>query len=132
MKTSLRIALVSGIALAGVLVAWSAEPPKVTRTVLQRGDLAAGDSEAVMAIADIPVGATTGRHTHPGEEVSYVLGGTVTLTVDGKPVQKLKVGEFFLVPAGVLHAASNEGTEPARLVVTYVVDKSKPLATPVP
>jgi len=132
MKTRIHATMIACLALAGGLVAWAAEQPKVTRTVLQRGDLAAGDSEAVMAIADIPVGATTGRHVHPGEEVSYVLGGTVTLAVDGKPVQKLKAGEFFLVPAGVVHAASNAGSEAARIVVTYVVDKSKPLATPVP
>ena len=102
------------------------------RAILQRGDLSAPGREGVMAMGDfLPTGAT-GRHTHPGEEITYVLAGPLVLEVDGKPARTLQTGDVFMIPAGTVHNAKNLGTGVAKVVVTYVVEKGKPVTTPVP
>jgi len=74
-----------------------------------------------------------GKHTHPGEEIGYVAGGTRKLEVEGKPPVILKAGDAFFVEAGCPHDGTNKGTGTAKVVVaTYIVEKGKPLATPVP
>jgi quercetin dioxygenase-like cupin family protein len=66
------------------------------RALLQRGDLSMAGHEGVMARAEFQPGASVGKHTHPGEEISYVLEGTITLEVQGKPSAVLKAGDVFL------------------------------------
>ena len=124
--------LATAIALVGSLVLVGAQQPTVKRTELQRGDLSVQGREAVMAKAELPAGATTGRHTHPGEEVSYVLQGMIMLDVEGKPSRMLKAGEVFIVPAGVVHNAMNHDSGTSTVLATYIVEKGKPLVTPVP
>jgi quercetin dioxygenase-like cupin family protein len=70
------------------------------------------------------------RHTHPGDEIGYVLEGEVTVEFDGKPAAKLKAGDTFFVPAGTVHSAKNASKAAAVVISTYVVEKGKPLATP--
>ena len=122
-----------GLALAFVVAggayAWGQEAG-FQRTVLQRGDLSVAGHEGVMGRADFAPGASVGRHTHPGEEISYVLEGTVTLEVQGQPPKVLKAGDVFFVQAGKVHDAKNTGTTPAKVLATYVVEKDKPLTTP--
>ncbi len=108
----------------------SAPTSPIKRTVIARADVSVPNREAVVAQVEIAAGATAARHTHPGDEISYFLGGEGELLVDGQPARKLKAGEAFIVPAGVVHAARNPGKEPARLVGVYVVEKGQPLATP--
>jgi quercetin dioxygenase-like cupin family protein len=117
-------------ALAGGYRWAHAQASGFQRTVLQRGDLSTAGHEAVMARAEFAPGAAVGRHTHPGEEVGYVLEGTISVEVQGKPASTLKAGDAFLIPAGTVHDARNVGTGPAKVVATYIVEKGKPLATP--
>jgi quercetin dioxygenase-like cupin family protein len=126
---------VSVIGCAGALVmatAVLAQQGGFKRTEVQRGDLSAAGREAVQAIAEIPAGVASGKHTHPGEEIAYVLEGTVVLELDGKPAMTLKAGQGVLIPAGSVHNAKNDGKATARVLATYIVEKGKPLATPVP
>jgi quercetin dioxygenase-like cupin family protein len=102
----------------------------IQRTVITRGDVSVPGREAVVAQVEIAPGALAGRHTHPGDEISYFLGGEGELLIDGQPPRRMKAGEAFVIPAGVVHAARNPGTEPARLVGVYIVEKGQPLATP--
>ena len=106
----------------------SAQQPGFKRTVVQKQDLSLSGHEVVQAVAEIPAGMNAGRHTHPGEEVGYVLEGTLTLMVDGKPAQTVKAGESFFVPAGTIHDGKAEGA--VKVLATYIVEKGKPLATP--
>ena len=85
-KKTRIVATVSGALVAG-LAALAAAQPAITRTVLQRADLTNPGHEAVTARADFPVGGSTGKHTHPGDEVSYVLAGTIMLEIDGAPAE---------------------------------------------
>ena len=107
-----------------------AQVPALTRTVVARGDVSVPGREAVAARVEIVPGGASGWHTHPGDEISVVSEGEVVLMVAGQPPRKVVAGEGFVIPAGVVHNARNEGTAPTRLVGVYVVEKGKPLASP--
>jgi quercetin dioxygenase-like cupin family protein len=122
--------------IAGVLTlaagALFAQASGLTRTLVGKADVSVPGREAVVARVEVAPGAKAGRHTHPGDEISYVLEGEATLLVDGEPPRQVKAGESFVIPAGVVHDAHNNGSVAIKLVGVYVVEKGKPLATPVP
>ena len=126
------LATIVAIGALGVLTAASAQQPTFTRTVLQQLDISVPGREAVMALVTLPPTATSGRHTHFGEEIGYILEGTVVIEQEGKPAMTVAAGKPFLIPAGTVHSATNNGTATARLVANYIVEKGKPLATPAP
>ena len=107
-----------------------AQQPAFKRTVLQQSDISATGREVVQAIADFEPRATPGRHTHPGEEIGYVLEGTFLIEQEGKAPVTLKAGGTFLIPAGTVHNATNTGAAAGKILATYIVEKGKPLATP--
>jgi quercetin dioxygenase-like cupin family protein len=118
--------------LVGMLAAVAAQAPApFKRTVLQQGDLSAPGREAVMAMAEIQPAAAAGRHTHPGEEIAYVLSGPVVIEIDGKPAKTYQTGEVFMIPPATIHNAKNPGPTVAKIVSTYIIEKGKPVATPV-
>lgn len=121
-------------AAAGALVAVAlfAQNPGIQRTILQRKDISMPGREAVIARVEIAPGTYAGRHTHPGEEISYVLEGEAEILVEGQLALKVKAGDSFIIPSGAKHDAHNTGTQPLRLVGIYLVDKSQPMATPAP
>lgn len=125
-----RLAIALSTLVAAVATAVAQTAP-FTRTVLQQVDLATPGKEAVTARVEFHVpGSGPGRHTHFGEEIGYVVEGTVSVEIDGT-TKTVKTGETFAVPAGRPHNATNAGPGKASLLVTYIVDKGKPLATPV-
>jgi quercetin dioxygenase-like cupin family protein len=126
-----RRAVATGLALVTLTIAAAAQKPAFTRTEVQRGDLSVSGKEVVQAVADIPAGVSAGRHTHPGEEVAYVLEGTVLVEIDGKPAATLKAGQGVIIPAGAVHNATNKSSAGAKVLATYIIDKGKPVATPV-
>nr|WP_315182982.1 cupin domain-containing protein [uncultured Albidiferax sp.] len=121
--------LLVGLVSVGTLLA---QNPGLQRTLVGRADVSVPGREAVVARVEVAPGAKAGRHTHPGDEISYVLEGEATLLVDGQPPRIIKAGESFVVPAGVVHDAHNDGAVPTRLVGVYVVEKGQPLASPAP
>ena len=124
----LRIPTIAVLLLiASVLLAQA--PAAFKRTLLQQADLSVAGREAVTAVAELQPGAVAGRHTHPGEEVGYVLDGSVTVEIDGKPPMSLTAGKAFIIPAGAVHNAKNTGSGLAKVLATYIVEKGKPLAT---
>lgn len=106
-----------------------AQQSGIKRTELQRHDLSTPGHEAVQVRIDFDPGAAFGKHTHPGEEIIYVLEGSLQYQVEGKPPVTLKAGGVLFIPAGVIHAAKNVGTGKAKELGTYVVEKGKPLVT---
>jgi quercetin dioxygenase-like cupin family protein len=124
-------ASIATVALVLLAAAVAAQQTGFSRTVLQRGDISTPNHEVVTAVAEFQPGATVGMHTHPGEEVAYILEGTVLLEQHGKPAAMLKAGDTFLIPSGTPHNATNKGTGRARVLANYIVEKGKPLATPV-
>lgn len=116
----------------GVAVSVMAQAPTVKRTVLQQVDVATPGREAVTGKAEIPPTGSTGKHTHFGDEVGYVAEGTLMLEVEGMPAKNIPAGQAFHIPAGKVHNAMNHGTGNVTAIVTYIVEKGKPLTTPVP
>ncbi|MDP9171170.1 MAG: cupin domain-containing protein [Acidobacteriota bacterium] len=114
---------------AGALVG---QTPPIKRTVLQQKDLSMPGHEVVLARVEITPGSFAGRHTHPGEEISYILDGEGEILLEGQPPLKVKQGDSFIIPNGMRHDAHNTGAQPLRMVATYVIEKGKPLATPTP
>jgi quercetin dioxygenase-like cupin family protein len=107
-----------------------AQAPGFTRTLLQDKDLTAHDRHAVVARAEFVPGGAAGRHTHPGEELGYIVEGELELLIDGQPPKRLKAGDVFFVPAGMIHDGKNVGSGKAVVLATYVVEKGKPVASP--
>jgi quercetin dioxygenase-like cupin family protein len=83
----------------------------------------------VQTRSEFEPGGSVGKHTHPGEELGYILQGELTLEVEGKPPQTLKAGDAFFIPAGTVHAGKNTSKAPIVVLSTYIVEKGKPLAT---
>ena len=132
-----KLSMVLGLAVALGTVTWAArtlnaQQPGFKRVELQRHDLGTPNHEVVVTRGEFAAGAGTPKHTHPGEEAAYILEGQVLLEIDGKPPATLKAGDVFFVPAGHVHSAKNTGQTPAKVLSTYVVEKGKPLATPLP
>ena len=108
-----------------------AQQPAIKRTMLQKTDFPDGYT-IVEAVAEVPAGGAAGRHTHPGVETSYVLEGELDLIVEGQPDRHLKPGDSFQIPAGIVHDAKVHGDKGLKVLGVYVVDKTKPLASPAP
>jgi quercetin dioxygenase-like cupin family protein len=101
----------------------------VTRTDLQRHDLSAPGREAIQVRVDLAPGVAFGKHTHPGEEIIYVLEGTLEYQLEDKPPVTLKAGDVLFIPAGTVHSARNTGSVTGSELATYIVEKGKPLLT---
>ena len=121
------LALVAGLAGTDSL---NAQQPGFTRKMLQNQPLGIPERVAVQVLAEFAPGVAAGRHTHPGEELGYVLEGTLLLEVDGQPPRTLQAGDSFFVPAGTVHDGKNIGSGPAKVLATYIVEKGKPVASP--
>src|SRR3546814_10026509 len=55
-------------------------------------------------------GAAAPRHSHPGEELVYVVEGVLEYQLDGKPPVTLKAGDVLFIPSGGVHAVKNVGS----------------------
>src|SRR5437588_2904264 len=128
---SKRALVVAGIAASlSAAAALFAQAPGFTRNMLQDHDVGASDRHAVQVLVEFIPGGAVGKHTHPGEELGYVLEGTLQLEIAGQPPRTLNAGEVFFIPAGVVHDGRNTGSGPAKVLATYVVEKGKPVASP--
>ena len=119
-----------GIVLAGFVStnANAQTPPGITPKVLLRTTLSGDDTkETVLMSAEFAPGSGTGRHTHPGDEYTYVLQGTLELRAEGRETRRVSPGDVVHNPRGLVHEVRNVGDSPARVVVTFVIDKGKPI-----
>ena len=130
----IRIATLAGLLAGSTLVLHSAlaQQPGIKRTDLQRHDISVPGYEAIQTRVDFAPGAAFPRHKHPGEEIIYVIEGSIEYDVDGQPPVTVNAGGVLFIPAGIVHAAKNVGTVNAAELGTYVVEKGKPLVTLVP
>jgi len=102
----------------------------VTRKILSKTDGPAPGYETLLVEATIEAGVAVGRHTHPGIESAFVLEGGFELPIQGQPTRMLKAGDGFQIPPETPHAGGKAGTAKSVILITYVVQKGKPLATP--
>jgi quercetin dioxygenase-like cupin family protein len=128
MKTARMVAML--IAASGLAIHLAqGQQPGTKRTDLQRHDLSVPGREAIQVRVDIGPGEVAPRHTHPGEEIIYVLEGTLEYEVEGKAPVTLKAGDVLFIPYGAIHSAKNVGSVNAAELATYVVEIGKPLVT---
>ena len=119
--------LAIGLMAAPVLA--DSAPSGIKRTPLQSIDFPEG-YKTVTGLAEVAPGHASGMHTHPGIETGYVLDGEVLMIVEGQPDRTLKPGDSFVIPSGAKHDVKSVGSMPAKAISVFVVDKSKPLASP--
>ena len=130
MKTTpITAALLPVLTVASVMVlhlAWAQESG-THRTDLQRHDLSIPGREVVQVRVDIDPGKAAPKHRHPGEEIVYVIEGSLEYQLEGNAPVRLQAGDVLFIPAGVIHSAKNVGQENGAELATYIVEKGKPL-----
>ena len=109
----------------------AAPAPSVQRRVLLTQDLQIPNYQTVFVEVTIPPGGREGRHTHPGSAVVHVQEGQLTLDQEGTPSKTYMPGETFYIESGKVHEGINNGTSRMRAHASFVVEKGKPLASPV-
>ena len=109
------------------LHAQSARQPGTRRTELQRHDLGITGREVVQARIELDPGVSFGKHWHPGEEIVYVLEGSIVYELEGRPPIRVNAGEVLFIPPRTVHSAKNVGRGIGAELATYVVDKGRPL-----
>ncbi len=130
-KASKSWVLISAVVAPLVAATASAQQPPVKRTILQTVDFPPGLT-TVTYLAEVAPGSCSGRHTHPSIETSYVIEGTMLVKVAGKPDQTFKAGDSVQNPAGTPHDVCAALGQTLKIISNQVVEKDKPLATPVP
>jgi quercetin dioxygenase-like cupin family protein len=112
-------------------------PPAITqgasgikRTILQKFDVPGSNYETVIAVVEIASNGVVAKHTHFGVDSGVLQSGELFLTVEGKPEQAVKAGDSWQIPPNTVHWGK-AGPDGAKIINTYVVEKGKPLATPV-
>lgn|SRR5512144_285309 len=121
--------------LAAVLVAGGvltlhvaqAQFPGLKRTGLMQKDLSVPGREVVQVRVEFPPGLVAANHSHPGEELVYVIEGLFEYQLEGEPAVTLKAGDVLFIPAGKNHLVKNVGSGNATELATYIVEKGKPL-----
>jgi quercetin dioxygenase-like cupin family protein len=108
----------------------AATTPGVTRKILSQMDGPAPGYHTLIVEAVIEPGIKVARHTHPGIESSYVTEGNIEVPVQGQPTREFKAGDAFQIPAETPHAGGRPSPTQTRIMITYVVEKGKPLASP--
>jgi quercetin dioxygenase-like cupin family protein len=134
MRTIRLMAVALAVLFAGhglALDMAQAQQPGVKRTDLQQHDLSVPGREVVQVRVDIGPGVLAPNHSHPGEEIVYVIEGLLEYQLEGKRPVTLRAGEVLFIPAGTIHSAKNVGSVNGAELATYIVEKGKPLVTPV-
>jgi quercetin dioxygenase-like cupin family protein len=128
MKPTRTLALAALVIATGLaLDVAQAQFPGLKRTDLMRRDLSAPGREVVQVRVDFPPGLAAARHSHPGEELVYVIEGTFEYQLEGELAVTLKAGDVLFIPAGKNHTAKNVGSGNAAELATYIVEKGKPI-----
>jgi quercetin dioxygenase-like cupin family protein len=104
----------------------------VTRKILSQADGPMPGYVTMLVEAIIEPGVAVARHTHPGIESAFVLEGSLELPIQGQETRMVKAGDGFQIPPETPHAGGKPGDARTRILITYVVEKGKPLASPAP
>ncbi|MFL5562874.1 MAG: cupin domain-containing protein [Gemmatimonadaceae bacterium] len=104
-----------------------AQQTGISRTDLQRHDISAPGREVVQVRVGFTAGAVAAKHKHPGEEIVYVLAGSLEYSLEGRQPVTLNVGDVLFIPAETYHSVKNVGSGDASELATYIVEKGKPL-----
>ena len=129
LKQFLLVSSVAALSLAGLAYAQQA-PLAIKRRPLGKVDVPGSNYEVIFGIAELSPGPKTGRHSHPGPVLAYVVEGEFWYLIDGQPEKIYKAGESFQVSNGAIHSEGASGGKPVKVMAVYVVEKGKPLVQP--
>jgi len=131
MKTT-RIIAAAVLAVAGALAPdlALAQWDGIKRTSVTRDDLSTPGREVIQVLVEFAPGVEAPRHSHPGEEIAYVIEGVFLYELDGRPPVTLRAGDALFIPAGTPHAVKNVGSGNGVELATYIVEKGKVLLIP--
>jgi quercetin dioxygenase-like cupin family protein len=104
--------------------------PGLTRKLLTQMDGPSPGYVTMIMEVEIDANTTVARHTHPGIESSFLVEGSIELPVEGQPTRTYKAGEAFQVPPNTPHAGGKASPTKTKLLINYIVEKGKPLASP--
>jgi quercetin dioxygenase-like cupin family protein len=110
--------------------ATSASSGGVTRNILSQTDGPVPGYTTILVEAIVEAGVKVARHTHPGIESAYIMEGGFELPIEGQATRMLKPGDAIQIPPETPHAGGAPGSAKTRILITYVVEKGKPLAKP--
>jgi quercetin dioxygenase-like cupin family protein len=132
LKLFLAASSVTVLLLGGLAFGQQAplQPSPVKRTPLGKVDVPGSNYEVVFGITELAAGLKSGRHSHPGPLIAYVVEGEFWYHVDGQPEKIYKVGESLQLPDGAVHSEGAAGSAPVKVMAVFVVEKGKPLVKP--
>lgn len=102
---------------------------RLKRTQILHATSSIPGRDIVQVVTEIPVSVSSGWHHHPGEEVGFILAGTVRMERRNGATEILNAGEGFLIPPGVPHNATDLGPDTGMMLSTYIVETGAPIAT---
>jgi len=130
-NTMLTLVIAILAATLGIPAAQAQQPEqRPKRTVLQKLDVGDTGREASLVMVEFAPGAAEVPHNHPGEYLAYVMEGAFEFDVAGKPKATYRAGDSFAVEGGRVHSGKNVAQGPTRLLLTFILEKGKPLSTP--
>lgn len=132
LNKSLLLASLAGILLGGLAHAQqdAVQASPVKRTPLGKVEVPGSNYEVVFGITELAAGFKSGRHSHPGQVLAYVVEGEFWYLVDGQPERIYRVGESFQLPDSAIHNEGAAGSSPVKVMAVFVVEKGKPLVKP--
>lgn len=125
LPTMMAAAMIAGSALLALPA--QAQMQGLKRSDILKSDLSVPGREVLQVRVDFAEGARSPRHAHPGEEIAFVLEGTLEYEIEGRPNVTLKAGDAVFIPAGAMHVATNVGKGNAGELATYLAAKDQPL-----
>jgi quercetin dioxygenase-like cupin family protein len=99
------------------------------RTEIQRSTSSIPGRIIVQVRTEIPEGVASGWHLHPGEEVGYIVAGTVRMEIRDQPTLTLHAGDGFLIPPRTPHNATDLGPGTGQMLSTYIVESGEPISS---
>jgi quercetin dioxygenase-like cupin family protein len=122
----LTLGVVIGVTGARLL---GAQPDPLKPTDLLKADVVGMEGvEILVTLVEFGPRATTGKHTHPGHEIAYVLEGSGVSEVEGQAPVVRKAGTVTYISAKKVHESKNESaTEPLKLLVFRIHPKGQPV-----
>ena len=127
----ISVALIIGMAIGVMGTQVLAGKEELAKgTILQRVELAgAKGKDAVLVLRELPPGKESGKHSQSGNEIAYILEGSVIFEMQGKPPVTLKAGDSFQTGPRQVHNVKNASTTaPVKVLVFYMVEKGKTLS----
>jgi quercetin dioxygenase-like cupin family protein len=132
LKQSLLVGSVTAALLGAAADAQQApvQPSPVKRTPLGKVEVPGSNYEVIFGITELAGGFKSGRHSHPGPLLAYVVEGEFWYLVDGQPEKVYKVGDTIQLPHSAIHNEGSAGSNPVKVMVVFVAEKGKPLVQP--